>query len=75
MYRVTTLDGHIDVTEDHSLLNEKGDMIKPGKMDIHTRLLSTKYLDGDIVQGIEESEKKGAAKALKELKQLLELNF
>ena len=54
VYRVTTLDGHIDVTEDHSLLNEKGDMIKPGEMSIHTRLLSTKYLDGDIVQGIEE---------------------
>ena len=28
-----------------------------------------------IRQGIEEAEKKGAAKALKELKQLLELNF
>ncbi len=28
-----------------------------------------------IQKGIEEAEKKGAAKALKELKQLLELNF
>jgi hypothetical protein len=28
-----------------------------------------------IRKGIEEAEKKGAAKALKELKQLLELNF
>jgi tetratricopeptide (TPR) repeat protein len=28
-----------------------------------------------IVKGIEEAEKKGAAKASKELKQLLELNF
>jgi thioredoxin-like negative regulator of GroEL len=28
-----------------------------------------------IRQGINEAEKKGAAKALKELKQLLELNF
>ena len=59
VYRVTTLDGHIDVTEDHSLLNEKGVMIKPGEMDIHTRLLSTKYLDGDIVKGIEEIKYEG----------------
>ena len=39
VYRVTTLDGHIDVTEDHSLLNEKGVMIKPGEIGINTRLL------------------------------------
>ena len=59
VYRVTTLDGHIDVTEDHSLLNEKGIMIKPGEISINTRLLSTKYVDGDIVQGIEEIKYEG----------------
>ena len=59
VYRVRTLDGHIDVTEDHSLLDEKGIMIKPGEIGINTRLLSTKYVDGDIVQGIEEIEYDG----------------
>ena len=54
IYRVKTLEGHIDVTEDHSLLDEKGVMIKPGEITIGSRLLSTKFLDGDIVKEIYE---------------------
>ena len=59
VYRVKTLEGHIDVTEDHSLLNEKGVMIKPGEIRIGSRLLSTKFLDGDIVCGVEEIQYNG----------------
>jgi len=58
LYRVYTQEGHIDVTEDHSLLTSKGDMITPEqilialKYDIDIHLLSTKFKDGDIVKGV-----------------------
>jgi hypothetical protein len=48
IYRVYTNDGHIDVTEDHSLLTPQGFEISPSEMKVKSRLLSTKYIDGDI---------------------------
>ena len=48
IYRVYTNDGHIDVTEDHSLLTPQGLEISPSDMKVKSRLLSTKYVDGDI---------------------------
>ena len=48
IYRVYTNDGHIDVTEDHSLLTPQGLEISPSDMKVKSRLLSTKYVEGDI---------------------------
>ena len=39
MYRVLTHTGVVDVTEDHSLLLENGQAIKPGEVTVGTRLL------------------------------------
>lgn len=39
LYRVVTPAGCVDVTEDHSLLDEAGNMIKPGQCGVGTRLL------------------------------------
>lgn len=41
IYRVLTHTGCVDVTEDHSLLNEKGEQIKPKDCKIGTRLLNS----------------------------------
>jgi DNA polymerase elongation subunit (family B) len=59
MYRVYTREGHIDVTEDHSLLNTDGVMITPGEIrialahGIDIPLLSTKFPEGDLVRKID----------------------
>lgn len=55
MYRVKTRDGHIDVTDDHSLLDKYGNVIKPTQLtnDNNTRLLSTKYTEGDLIIRVE----------------------
>ena len=52
LYRVYTQDGHIEVTQDHSLLTSDGHMIRPGDLKEGMKLLSTKYKDGDIVRGL-----------------------
>jgi DNA polymerase elongation subunit (family B) len=52
LYRVYIQDGYIDVTDDHSLLTPDGSVIPPTKLVIGSRLLSTKYINGDIVQNI-----------------------
>jgi DNA polymerase elongation subunit (family B) len=39
MYRILTHTGLVDVTEDHSLLLENGQAIKPGEVTVGTRLL------------------------------------
>lgn len=52
LYRVYTQDGHIEVTEDHSLLTSTGDMIRPCELKEGMKLLSTKYKDGDTVRGL-----------------------
>lgn len=54
IYRVTTLEGHIDVTEDHSLLKPDGKEISPCNMSPGDRLLSTKFIYGDVVRDIQE---------------------
>jgi DNA polymerase elongation subunit (family B) len=51
LYRVYTQDGHIEVTQDHSLLTSDGHMIRPGDLKDGMKLLSTKYKDGDTVRG------------------------
>jgi hypothetical protein len=51
LYRVYTQDGHIEVTQDHSLLTSDGHMIRPGDLKEGMKLLSTKYKDGDAVRG------------------------
>lgn len=58
LYRVYTQEGHIDVTEDHSLLTSKGNMITPEqismllKYNMEVLLLSTKFTYGDTVKGV-----------------------
>jgi len=52
LYRVYTQDGHIEVTQDHSLLTSNGHMIRPGDLKEGMKLLSTKYKDGDTVRGL-----------------------
>jgi hypothetical protein len=54
IYRVHTLDGYIDVTDDHSLLSVDGSIIKPTELSVGSKLLSTKYPDGDICYKIYE---------------------
>lgn len=39
IYRVTTQSGSVDVTEDHSLLDENGSIVKPGSSIVNTKLL------------------------------------
>jgi len=39
IYRITTMTGIIEVTEDHSLIGEDGQLLKPGDCKIGTRLL------------------------------------
>lgn len=39
MYRIVTHTGLVDVTEDHSLLLENGEPVKPGDVSVGTRLL------------------------------------
>jgi DNA polymerase elongation subunit (family B) len=52
IYRVVTNDGYIDVTEDHSLLNHLGEPITPSHIKRGSRLLSTKYTEGDECHNI-----------------------
>lgn len=40
IYRIITRNGYVEVTEDHSLLNEHGVIIKPGECDLNTKLLT-----------------------------------
>lgn len=47
--RVFVRDGHIDVTEDHSLILHTGESVSPRSLHIGSRLLSTTYADGDMV--------------------------
>jgi len=39
MYRITTGEGLVDVTEDHSLLNEHSQMVKPKEVSVGVKLL------------------------------------
>lgn len=54
LFRVFVNDGWIDVTSDHSLLNSFGEVITPTELVIGTKLLSTKYVNGDEVKHIIE---------------------
>ena len=54
--RVFVREGHIDVTEDHSLLLPSGETVSPTSLHIGSRLLSTKYSDGDIVLDITDKD-------------------
>lgn len=40
LYRITTHNGIVDVTEDHSLLNNKGEIVKPTEIKIGQQLLN-----------------------------------
>ncbi len=39
IYRITTHTGSVDVTEDHSLIRENGDLVKPKDVDLGDKLL------------------------------------
>ncbi len=54
MYRVHVTSGWIDVTGDHSLLDPSGREVKPTELGVGSRLLSTRFPQGDVVQGVEE---------------------
>ena len=54
--RVFVRDGHINVTEDHSLLLHSGEMVTPQSLRPGSRLLSTKYSDGDIVSLVTDAD-------------------
>jgi DNA polymerase elongation subunit (family B) len=53
IYRVHVLNGHIDVTDDHSLLRSDGYVIKPTSLTSGIKLLSTVYPEGNEVLKIE----------------------
>jgi DNA polymerase elongation subunit (family B) len=53
MYRVHVTEGFIDVTGDHSLLDAKGEMIRPTELREGSRLLSTRWKEGDTVVAVE----------------------
>lgn len=54
--RVFVRDGYINVTEDHSLLLHSGEMVTPQSLRPGSRLLSTKYSDGDIVSLVTDAD-------------------
>jgi DNA polymerase elongation subunit (family B) len=54
--RVFVRDGHINVTEDHSLLLHSGEMVTPQSLHPGSRLLSTKYSDGDVVSLVTDAD-------------------
>jgi len=54
IFRVYTREGWIDVTDDHSLLDSNGKIIKPTELAVGSKLLSTKYHGGDEVIKYEE---------------------
>ena len=58
----------------HIILGETKDSIS-SKKNISRENYKTVFKLSELEKILEEAEKKGAAKALKELKQLLELNF
>jgi len=49
MYRIITDMGIVDVTEDHSLLDENGNILKPNESLIGTKLLKNEYKYKNIV--------------------------
>ncbi|NBP57496.1 hypothetical protein EBU71_13370, partial [bacterium] len=53
MYRVWVKEGFIDVTDDHSLLDNNGHMIRPTELHKGSLLLSTHWKNGDEVITIE----------------------
>jgi DNA polymerase elongation subunit (family B) len=53
MYRVWLTEGFIDVTDDHSLLDKNGCMIRPTELHKGSLLLSTYWENGDAVVSIE----------------------
>lgn len=53
IYRVTTLNSVVDVTEDHSLLDKNGYKIKPEKCNIGTELLEKKVFEFEPSQIVE----------------------
>ena len=55
--RVYVRDGHINVTEDHSLILSSGETVSPKDLKIGDRLLSTKYHDGDPILHLTDSDK------------------
>ena len=54
--RVFVRDGHIDVTEDHSLILHTGESVSPRSLHIGSRLLSTTYADGDMVVNMTDKD-------------------
>ena len=54
IYTVYLREGHIRVTEDHSLLSVKGESVSPRNLYLGMPLLSTKYPEGDICMGWEK---------------------
>jgi DNA polymerase elongation subunit (family B) len=57
IYEVITNTGYVKVTEDHSLLTENGEQIKPGKCKIGTKLLHSFPESPDPVFGPELQKK------------------
>jgi hypothetical protein len=51
--------GYITVTDDHSLLLSSGKMVTPQSLCIGSKLLSTKYINGDTVINITEFDETG----------------
>ena len=51
--------GYITVTDDHSLLLSSGEIVSPKSICIGSKLLSTKYIDGDTVLNITELDEAG----------------
>lgn len=44
MYRVNTVSGLVDVTEDHSLLDPNGEKMKPSEVSVGSKLLHSSFL-------------------------------
>ncbi len=50
LYRITTDDGIVTVTEDHSLLHPSGKTVKPGNIKLGNRLMTKKYYNSDLLK-------------------------
>ena len=43
MFRIITTSGVVEVTEDHSLVDSNGDIIKPNECEIGTKLMTKSF--------------------------------
>lgn len=74
LYRITTMNGTVDVTEDHSLLDYTGKKVRPTDVDVGTQLLHTNIYKSLHQPDIKLSDK--GYKMLEEYKNgILDSNF